>query len=83
MPCQPTCVLTYRSDCVKDRPIIYQDGYTVHFKSLVMAYQEMQGGAPPGKQSPLKDEMADPLERNSVHLQHMKALDTVNEFYSS
>ena len=48
-----------------------------------MAYQEMQGGGPPGKQSPLKDEMADPLERNSVHLQHMKALDTVHEFYSS
>ena len=48
-----------------------------------MAYQEMQGGGPPGKQSPLKDEMADPLERNSVHLQHMKALDTVHEFYTS
>ena len=47
-----------------------------------MAYQEMQGGGPPGKQSPLKDEEADPLERNSVHLQHMKALDTVYEFYS-
>ena len=48
-----------------------------------MAYQEMQGGGPPGKQSPLKDEMADPLERNSVHLQHMKALDTVNELLFS
>ena len=48
-----------------------------------MAYQEMQGGGPPGKQSPLKDEMADPLERNSVHLQHMKALDTVHELLFS
>ena len=48
-----------------------------------MAYQEMQGGGPPGKQSPLKDEEADPLERNSMHLQHMKALDTVHKFDSS
>ena len=47
-----------------------------------MAYQNMQSQAPPGKQSPLKDEEADPLERNSMHLQHMKALDTVSSSLS-
>ena len=78
VPCQPTCAQVYISDCTRPRPIICWYSCIRPLKSVEMAYQEMQSQAPPGKQSPLKDEEADPLERNSMHLQHMKALDTVS-----